>query len=873
MHVHFNPDSDAAPWPGPQALSGARAGEEWVGPGGLLRMLEAALGLSAPQNPDPVRAAALARSLREREGFWSRSVENHPFDAATVLLDVRDALRLAGWRGQPASERLGQLASATQDVMPGVPDRIEAVTSELVTRDPGLERIVVYAPPEEIDPAWATVLEALRRRGAAVEHVGIGEARASGNLQAARSAAFRPAAGDDSLQIVRPASPSAAAECTAAWLSAQGDLGGTVIVGPDALLDQALVRFGLPATGGFTGPENALLQVLPLSLAMGWWPPDPRRALELLLLESGPVPRAIARKLAEKLRKSPAVDSDLWREALDEGLNGFDDPSRRRAVAERLRVLFGIRTEVGGYQASAARDKAGSLVRWMQAAKGREGSDAQAFDAAIAQCLNFGRLLDLSGLDVVSEAQLLRLVSDAGGTVASPPRFRAEAGLASVPGPEALLGEAGQIVWWDFTRERTDLSLPTLYRFLAPIERSRLREMGVALPDPGEEALRRAARWRRPLLLARQRLVLVSPRTGVDGEASSPHPLWDEVVAKVPGGRAGLLRHVEHREPAGGQAPLSAAPPPLATPGARLDWHVLAGSVAARAQESPSGLRMLIGCPFAWTVQYAARTGRGFSTDLQEGDSLIGEVAHAIVGRVLATDPLPEADEAAAMAVQIFESDGPRMAADLFRQGMAAEKLRLRAVLGDSTRDLVRWIRDNGLRVAGVEVARRGDVDGTPLEGRLDCLLGEPPLVLDLKWSSGNYRRDELREGRALQLAAYAHVVGGGREDGAVRTAYYILSSRRLLTVAALRGAETVEGPALGETWAGAVEAVRVKRAELGQGVVQASGLLDDAVLKEIMKAPLADGLLRLKAECCFCEYGALCGKAWRTRDAVAEND
>ena len=51
---------------------------------------------------------------------------------------------------------------------------------------------------------------------------------------------------------------------------------------------------------------SPLLQVLPLVLEMGWQPPNPQRALELLTLTVSPVPRMIARHLAEALQNWPA---------------------------------------------------------------------------------------------------------------------------------------------------------------------------------------------------------------------------------------------------------------------------------------------------------------------------------------------------------------------------------------------------------------------------------------------------------------------------------------------------------------------------------------------------------------------------------------
>ncbi len=85
MIIHFNPDSDALPWPGPRTGPSAYAGETWVGPLGLLGLLETALGLGGITESDTARAFALVPDLRDNVGFWNRSAEADPFATACRL--------------------------------------------------------------------------------------------------------------------------------------------------------------------------------------------------------------------------------------------------------------------------------------------------------------------------------------------------------------------------------------------------------------------------------------------------------------------------------------------------------------------------------------------------------------------------------------------------------------------------------------------------------------------------------------------------------------------------------------------------------------------------------------------------------------------
>src|SRR5882724_3244392 len=109
MRVLFDPSFDSAVWPGPLANRDAVAGEVWAGQAYLLDLLETALGLGGPPRTSAMRAASIVATVRASAGFWSRSAEIDPFQTALRLLRWRDALRMAGWRDEPVSDRLAAL--------------------------------------------------------------------------------------------------------------------------------------------------------------------------------------------------------------------------------------------------------------------------------------------------------------------------------------------------------------------------------------------------------------------------------------------------------------------------------------------------------------------------------------------------------------------------------------------------------------------------------------------------------------------------------------------------------------------------------------------------------------------------------------------
>lgn len=479
MRITFDREFDGGAWPGPLHGVEAVAGEAWVGEAGLLGLLEAQLGRTAPWDGAVARAAALVPTLRATEGFWSRSVELDPLGSAQRILHWRDELRMHGWKGPVGQERLDALARVTREVAPGPPDRWEAIGRALERQRACVEEIRLFEPPERLPLAMRRVLDQLAAQGTNVRVEPLSTVAAAGDLGASKCGRFR-AQGDGSLQLLRPWGPMQAAEQVAAWLAARDSLNGTVIVGGDALLDGALRRFGLPTTGSGGRPaENALLQVLPLVLALGWKPPDPQRALDLLTLQVSPIPAGIARRLVKALHEHPAVGSRIWCEALEAGLARIEEPARRDEIRERIGWVFsGHVNRAVGYGAAELGGRLAALQRWMQG-RMATAADPAPWQAALTQIATLGRLVQLSGLRTLPESVLHRFVEEASAAAGNVPLHPAQAGIAAVAGPGSVAGPARRVVWWRFWRSAAPAphGIP-----LSREERATLAAAGVAIP-------------------------------------------------------------------------------------------------------------------------------------------------------------------------------------------------------------------------------------------------------------------------------------------------------------------------------------------------------------------------------------------------------
>lgn len=862
MRIRLDEAFEGSAWPGPSgAVGGASAGESWVGFGGMLGMLEVALGLNLPRDAFSARVAALIPRVRSTRGFWFDSAEVDPLSTARRLLEWRDTLRLHGWRGEAVSPRLSALAELTQDVAGATADRLLAVRDALSGVGQVVDTLVLLEPAERLPWAWREVISALEARGTRIQTEALFEAAATGDLQASRVSGFHPQ-GDGSLQLLRPTGPLEAAEEVAAALAALPSLKGVVVIGADTLLDTALRRHGLPTTGARPRPEdNALFQVLPLTLALGWWPCDPHRALELLTLPMSPVPRGIAHRLVDALHARPAVGSDAWNSALEAGLAAVPAEARER-IAQRVTALLDSCVRGDRYPIAEIRRRVEVLENWLRGHLSRREESSDALETALGQCLSFERQVSLSGLESLAPAQMRRFVEEATVETNSGPLYPAEAGLATVDGPGAIGGPATHIVWWSFLRDTAPRVVPL---GLAPNEVEALARAGVHLPRTEEVAQGYSNRWGRPLSQATHSLLLVCPQVGRDGSPVHPHPLWHEVEARVAMGQS-ISRLIS----AVPSAPC--APPmqqrnalPLVRP--QHHWRVNAESIQQRERESPSGVAALLGCSLQYALRYQGRLTGGATSALAEGERLLGITAHALLARVLSeVARLRAAEEAQALAAKLFDSEGPRLAAPLFLPGAVEEKARARQMTMRAAKELFRLIKVGGFEVESVEREVTGEALDTQLSGTPDLVLRRKDLrvVLDFKWDGLKYRRESLEAGTAHQLAAYGHLLRKSAGALSVATGFFILRRQRLLTTdATLAPGTHIEGPASQGTWTAVEAAFRERWRRMAAGELTAPGLPEQPGQPIREADTLEEGVLTLRAPCNFCEYGPLCGRTF----------
>ena len=888
LQLVFSWFADAGAWPEHPGAGAAVVDAAVVGPMRLLDHVETMLGLGAPAVAGVKRIALFRRKLESAGAgrFWADSFEKDSWSTARELLNWRDELVEAGWsaKSPAASKRLvdlGAAESAGPDLPPGLADRLLA-TIEALSEKPklpltSLELIDIRG---DLSAGWRRLLDALETCGVAVSAPALATSDRRSDDLGRLLAPFdtdesRPEIqGDGSVCLLTADTELVAAEAIAAWLAADRaeNEGLVFVLGKDsALLDHALHRVGLPRLGfSAQSPHRALLQILPLAFAMAWNPPDPKSLLDFLLLPMSPLPRWAANRLAARVAETPGVGGPLWQETFEEITKRFAEKSPEVPAIKRAEAVASWRAfvepqrhdPVSGIPRLAARAIASRVAAW---ATGRYGANEDGLFLALATAASdLAAAIDATEADLLDRLLIERMIEQVvGAGVSDPTAFAEAAPWRTLRHPGAIWGTASVVVWWHFA-DNGEISQPTIWN---ADEREALKQAGSPLDDPSLAIRRTVAAWKRPLRQAGKKLLLVRPAMAA-GEEVKSHPLWHELVA----GRAGL----EERIGARAETILRQSAPHLAgrslarqqvTPGSlptrRAEWVAPTDAIEARKFESASSLSSLLSCPLKWTLNYAARLRGSARQSLAGGDALFGTLAHLIAESLFQPGTPPDPDATKSLARTRLEEFLPQMAATLLLPGAARDLAAARQAIPAALAELARFLHDNKLNVVATEqkFEQAGSLGpNTGIAGAIDLLAEDHahrPVVIDLKWQrSDKYRRNEIADGVAIQLAVYAKHIGGEKLD--IPTGYFMLRQERFVTGS--QGFDgsvfAVDGPSPRETWTRISTSWGAVMGEIVAGQVRAS-FEQEGVAQKKFENPV----LMTPPNCNYCDYTVLCGR------------
>ncbi len=863
-----------------------------VGPMGMVDLIETSLGLDGPKVTPALRIAqyhARLRTVEDGARFYSGSLTADGWATSRLLLGWRDSLIAGGWNPGASSwtsDRLTTLADVEELGEPRMAsrpsDRLRIILHRLEAPSP-IDSLTVIDPFDLLPPAWTQLFDALESAGTTVEIVECPPQAADSDLALLQerllSGSRAQLTGDDSFVIVRSDDEWLAAEIAAGWLGANPDANDDLVIirqGDSTVLDEACHRLGLPRPGGSERSRwRGAIQVLSLAFETAWAPLNAGRLLELLVMAGSPIRPSIGHLFAKALRDAPGIGGptwlDAWETAKDRYGAALDDGERDAAAIEKAlaeeEVHWRTWLEPKRFdrEAGIPADKADEICRRVQtwALRRAAGTEDSIYQVAAQMATASAEVISTSGLERITKAQIDRMIDAVLADGVQMPGNVAEAAPWSpVDRPSQIWGPVGSVLWWGFMDPSTYVSaLPWSVDECQEFEAS-----GCQLESPGALLALETAAWRRAILNARERVVCVVPST-VAGEAMPPHPLWHEIREMVETGGRIIEGRALLGSPElvlGGRGRDQIAVDPMILPSPRRTWHVDGERIAVRERESATSIENLLGCPFRWALEYQAGIEEGPLLDVADNNRLKGTLAHAIIADLFTGSPLADESAVREQAEALVERYLPQIATPFLMLGRVRDREEVRRHTVDAAVEIFKFMRDAGLTVVSAEQKHERKLDEeTNLIGIIDLHLrtaADVPIVVDLKWAnSDRYRREEIVEGRPVQLATYSHLLeedAGGVQPPA---AYFMLKQQRLLATASapFPVQSHIPGTNLGSVWRAVVAARTTELKRIGQGEITAAGV-------EAEEVPLDASdpdTMTLEPPCRFCRYGHLCGR------------
>ncbi|MEO0006608.1 MAG: hypothetical protein RJA20_804 [Bacteroidota bacterium] len=779
MIIHFGFDFD-----GPVSRTDGVSGQiAWLGPRGLLRWLEAQLGLGGyPPNTDYIRVELYRQALGQfGDGFYMESFRSDRFATAESLLVFRDELLGAGWNfetDENTPPRLAALAGVETifrskmhapgmkgEVM-GFSDRFELVISAISRNRINLKELYLH---EEA----VFQLPVIRRVLAALEKVGCRVIPPS-----------KPAGNNPQIVVLNCRRDSDAAVFLAHLLRENQSFRPVMLTsGSSLMLEQSLTSESLPAMGI---PSASLarpsLQALKLAPAFLWEPVDVFKVMEFLTLPVKPLNNELALEIARVMAEKPGFFSANWIAAV-EGFFENNDPDGK--IREQYNFWF-RRPRFSADRLAPAGDAEAVYSYLFDWAHGQYEDGGKTDTSLLLLAEQAGRIAELlraipeQWISYLELERIVRTIIEAAPMQITP----AEAGaLQFIRQPGALAGEAESLVWWNFVHN-SDTPPPDKWR---NEERDWLSSKGVHLRTQREISRMNQILTAKPLNYTTGTLVLVVPDQ-VDGAETPPHLLLSDLKVRLGDKFDNCVYHTDNaadrerlrtifRQPA--RVQLQVGTP--ARPRAQV-YVKNPNLISGTEYETPTNLESLFYYPHRWFFRQKLRLFPSSLLSVTGHTTLLGSLAHRIFEILLEEPVNTMGREDIFNRIDAIASDLlPREGAPLLLYGREPERNAFIRRVKNAAWNLVSIIRDNGWAVEATEIRLEGEFCGIPVRGKADLVLrrNDERAILDIKWSGINRRRELIRNGEDLQLVLYAHLLPP--EGYWPHTAYFILEDGKLV--------------------------------------------------------------------------------------------
>lgn len=873
MIVEFGWFLDRAPWAYTQpGLNHVRVGRK-----GFTSLLQIRLGITRPDTPHAERISQYLQRLQAIDtpsAWFHASLTVDPWSTARELLDARDDAVSNGWDGTlpgddpdaDPSLLLRTLAAAEQaggalqpSLADDVPELLEALDSPLPL---GIEQLILQHPEPTFPRIWQQIIGKLRERGI--------------NVSESPRIATPPR-----LTVLSAETEWEAAEHAARWL-ANGDNSGMAVVCSDStsVVDQFLAGHGLPRLGvGTRSLWRAQDQLIPLFFELIWAPVDVRLLGEFLSLPATPVKRAAVRHLLRALRQAPGTGGEAWQEAVQVIA---EDEHLGSGLAGTLDRLF--RTELLNGGTASGAELALKSVWLADPLRALAAVDAS-FLTAFGQLQRIVELV--APLPDISRRELRRIIASV-VTPTSNPLVATEASpWLRLNHLNELRDSVETVLWWGFRGGSA-----TSGRSWDAHDVETLARVGVHLPSPEDLAALSIAQTLAAASRCRN-LVIVQVEQ-LNGERTEGNPLLEALAAAQPSVQAAdgteslsvrLARlsttPAELTHPDGGwqfagrRAQLVPVDPRRPVPPAPVQ-EVGPNPSLRPDRLSFSQLSALLGCSLAWVLGKKSHLRVADAANIPADNQMLGSFAHKVVEvlhyRLRAENrAVPDETEIRLTVDELM----PHYASELLLPGQLRRRAAVVATLVASIRTFFAQLSRGGITLQNVEeafekeirLATAGEEFNIPVKGSADVVGIDTEgrtVVVDLKWTNNaKYRREEIQQGTALQLALYQWALHPGDMPPDDPTAFYLLKQGAFASGHTQFGTPLPRAIEPAQLWRQAIRAAEFTVEEVLAGRITAAQPADDARAEDAPDRAQIDadaGRHHIKPPCSFCEFGVLCG-------------
>ena len=877
---------------------------------GLIGILETQLGLTRPTVSEVRRIAEWERAIQSIDYQvlpFAKSFLVDPWNTAKELLHRRDELVLSGWNYKVHNgdgkwiDALAKIEAQLINPSIGFADRVQMLLYRL--QHPAILNIDSITIVDDVETEWEpwckVLIETLIRQGIHINRNNSGENKPSSivfeeghpvtdlnRFQTAMElrSAVNEAQGDGSLQLVRAENFWDVADYFVSWLETHREDNVVIIRGEGSfLLDQLLHRRGLPALGVFTPSKwRAALQVLPLVIDTYWKPLHVQSLLQLFTLPFSPVPSRMAFRLANVLTDIPGIEGDKWKQALDQGYLAYEEhwmkegldsvKIQREQKKLRGRMQFFVEHDRYDPEEGIPIDQFQQLCHLVSqwAISRYSFTEETIYLTASEQALAIKESAQMLGSKRLTHLQVKSLIDTVMGPGLNLPESGREASSwYVVDHPGQIWGSVDTVLWWGFHRTEKDLSI----HHWTSAERNWLKDHGIVLADPSLQRIQEVGAWKRAMLFAKKRVIVFAP-TKVRGEEVPLHPLWDEIchflaknatierrlIVNAKRLRSESETKLDEKMSQRTRLKHKHLPTPI------REWEAPFRRLSSREVESATSLEILLGCPFRWTLQYAANVRLGRALSLPSDPVMMGTLAHEVLRRMMEEKNAISPSEVKKRTGIFYDQLVPIFAAPLLEPQNGVLREQSREMLQTAMMRFFQILDEAEITIRRTEMTVRKQWQlGVEIEGRLDLVgtsLEGTPLLIDAKWSRYPQSYKKRLEGLSTQLTIY-HWLLNDDPTKEIPVAYFIFQNGMLYAHehSEIPSKYHVKGPSMLEAESTLRSALNAFWQQLHEGHIVAAGI--PPVHSEMDKIDTSSSEIPQLVEppCQFCDYHSLCGK------------